>query len=332
MKPTVKKAIAIMAVTVMTMSATITLANETVVEPINAVIEAAPIVPFFGSYTGIVKEVTERENGSLFVELESETGGPSNFVITQDTYRVNDLEIEKGQTLIGFFENNRPMILIYPPQYNLSVVAEADDKLFVKADKFNKDLVNMDNTLKLNISENTEIVWENGTRINWLKAPSMEELTVVLEDRRLVVFYDITTRSIPAQTTPKKVIVLSKKEAEPVSDVAGFDIEVNGAGIHAANAFRGENDAVLVPVRAIAEAFGVEVSWDAQIQAVTVGENASFIIGSKTYRAYESDMELDAAPVLKDGFSYVPVEFFQRALALRTANVYEGRIVFEEYK
>lgn len=328
MKLTVKKAAAVTVMAVMTMSATVALASEIVVTPINAVIEAAPIVPFFGSYTGIVKEVTERENG-LFVELES-ADGPSNFVITKDTYRVNNLEIAKGQTLIGFYENNRPMIMIYPPQYSLSIVAEVNDKLFVEADKFNKGLVNTDNTLKLNISEDTEIVWENGAQINWIKAPTAEELTAVLEDRRLVVFYDITTKSIPAQTTPKKVIVLSKKEAEPVSDVAGFDIEVNGAVIHAANAFRGENDAVLVPVRAIAEALGAEVRWNGETQAVNVGENAAFVIGSKTCWAYESDIELEAAPVLKDGLSYVPVEFFQKVLPLRVASVYEGRIVFED--
>lgn len=334
MKSKIKKAItvtatAVTAIAVMAMSATPVLANEALgTAPVNAPVETAQIVPFFGTYTGIVKEVTERENKSLFVELESETAGPSNFVITKDVYRVDNVEIKKGQTLIGFYENNRPMIMIYPPQYNVSIVAEIKDNLFVEADKFDKDLVNMDNSLKLNISEDTEIVWENGTQISWVKAPTTEELAAALGERRLVVFYDITTKSIPAQTTPKKIIVLSKKESKPVSDVSGFDIEVNGSVITSPNAFKATNGAVMLPVRAITQALGMKVEWKGETKTVTVGENVSFAIENKTYQAYGLDIALETAPVLKDGLTYVPMEFFERVLPLYDANVYEGRIVF----
>ena len=328
MKSKIKKGIAIAAAAFMVMSVTPALANETLETlPINASIEAEQVLPFFGAYTGIVKEVTEREDKTLFVELESETAGPSNFIISKNTYRVDNVEIKKGQMLAGFYEAGRPMILIYPPQYNIGIVAEIKDNLFVKADRFDKDLVNTDNSLKLNISGHTEIVWENGTQIDWLKAPTTEELAAVLGERRLVVFYDITTKSIPAQTTPKKVIVLSKKESKPVSDVSGFDIEVNGNTITSPKAFKAANGAVMLPVRAITEELGMKVAWKGQAQTVTVGENVSFIMGKKTYQAHELAIELDTAPVFKNGLAYVPMDFFKMVLPLYDANIYEGRIV-----
>lgn len=331
MKSKVKRTIAVTAAAAMVMSFTPAWANETPeTAPLNGSVEAAQILPFFGSYTGIVKEVTEREDKTLFVQLESETAGPSNFIIPKDAYRVDNVEIKKGQTLVGFYESGRPMPAIYPPQYNVSIVAEIKDNLFVEADRFDKNLVNTDNSLKLNISEDTETVWANGTQINWIKAPTAEELTTALGERRLVVFYDITTKSIPAQTTPKKVIVLSKKESEPVGDVSGFDIEVNGNAITSPDAFKAANGTVMLPARVILEALGMKVGWKGETQTITVGENLSFVIGSKTYQAYGSGIELDTAPVLKGGLTYVPMEFFKVVLPLYDADIYEGRIVFHD--
>ncbi len=328
MKTTIKRKIAVSVAAAMILTVTPVWANETLdAVPISAPLEEGQVLPFFGSYTGIVQDVTEREDGSLFIQLESETDGPSNFIISENTYRVDNLEIKKGQTLIGFYEGNRPMILIYPPQYNISIVAEVKDNLFVEADRFDKNLVNTDNSLKLNISESTEILWENGTQINWIKEPSAEELAEALAERQLVVFYDVTTKSIPAQTTPKKVIVLSKKESKPVSDVSGFDIEVNGSVITASAPFGAADGTVMVPVRAIAEALGWKVGWKGETQTVFAGEHLSFAIGNKTYQAHGLNIQLDAAPVLKDGVTYVPMDFFERVLPLYDANVYEGRIV-----
>ncbi len=67
----------------------------------------------------------------------------------------------------------------------------------ITVDYFNRSLVNSDNTLKLNISDSTDIVLENGQMYDGN-----------LANRNLIVIYGNTTRSIPAQTTPKKVIVM----------------------------------------------------------------------------------------------------------------------------
>ena len=59
--------------------------------------------------------------------------------------------------------------------------------------------------LQLNISEKTTILTTLGTK-SILSADDVK-------GKDAVVFYDITTRSIPAQTTPSLVLLLEEREA-----------------------------------------------------------------------------------------------------------------------
>lgn len=70
----------------------------------------------------------------------------------------------------------------------------------VKVDYFNEQLESSDGTLKLNIGPFTQIVMENG---QWFTASPA--------NHDLIVIYGPTTRSIPAQTTPYKIIVMCPK-------------------------------------------------------------------------------------------------------------------------
>lgn len=119
-----------------------------------------------------------------------------NFVIQPDTYIIDQTKIKAGMPVKAFYDANAPAVLIYPPQYNAVVIA-ANVAQNVVVDWFDKNLINKGQTLKLNISPKTEIVLENG-----------QEFTGSLGNRNLIVMYSATTRSIPAQTTPDKIIVL----------------------------------------------------------------------------------------------------------------------------
>lgn len=85
--------------------------------------------------------------------------------------------------------------MIYPPQYNPEVlIVETEEMGSATVDFFNKDLVNVDNTLKLNVGKETE-----------LQSLSGKDVTVEdLAEQNLLVFYTITTMSIPAQTHHQK--------------------------------------------------------------------------------------------------------------------------------
>ena len=67
----------------------------------------------------------------------------------------------------------------------------------VKVAYFNNQLVSSDGQLQLNLSPTTQILLINGQRFSRYPA-----------NRDLVVYYGPTTRSIPAQTTPYRIIVL----------------------------------------------------------------------------------------------------------------------------
>lgn len=120
-----------------------------------------------------------------------------NFVIEPETYFVDHAKVKVGDRVTGFYDANAPVPLIYPPQYRAVVVAKDRLNQFVKVDYFNYQLISSDGSLKLNLSRDTEMVLENG-----------QAFTLYPANRDLVVIYGATTRSIPAQTTPHKIIVL----------------------------------------------------------------------------------------------------------------------------
>ena len=97
----------------------------------------------------------------------------------------------------GFYDANAPVPMIFPPQFRAIVMARDTQYQNVKVDYFNNQLVSSDNNLKLNIAPWTQIVLENG-----------QAFTRNPANRNLIVVYGATTKSIPAQTTPYKIIVM----------------------------------------------------------------------------------------------------------------------------
>lgn len=78
-----------------------------------------------------------------------------------------------------------------------------------------------------------------------------------------------------------------------------------------------ENDRVLVPMRAIFEALGAEVSWDESTQTVAAVKDGTTItlqIGSCTMTKNGEAIELDVAPKLVGGRTLVPVRAVSEGL------------------
>lgn len=159
----------------------------------------------FLSFTGIVTNIhhfeTDVHNGrgncTKIFTVENERREIVNFVVQLDTYFVNHETIKMGDRITGFYDANAPAILIYPPQFAAIVIAKESDQYFVKVSYFNEALVSDDGQLRLNISEDTIIQLENA-----------QQYQGNLGNQNLIVIYGPTTRGIPAQTTPYKIIVL----------------------------------------------------------------------------------------------------------------------------
>ncbi|MDW8801497.1 hypothetical protein P8V03_10065 [Clostridium sp. A1-XYC3] len=131
------------------------------------------------------------------MSLESKDVGPVNFVISTETYFVDHKVVDVGDEVTGFYDANAPAILIYPPQYPAIVIAKDTEYEKVAVDYFDNQLISSDGNLKLNIAPSTEIILTNDQPFN--RYPG---------NRNLIVVYGPTTKSIPAQTTPYKIIVL----------------------------------------------------------------------------------------------------------------------------
>ena len=158
----------------------------------------------FQPFTGIVTMINdffvgsgERSDCYKLMSVENRDGSLVNFVVSPNTYFVNHVTVRIGDVVTSFYDSTLPVPLIFPPQYGAVVMTRDTGYRNVKVDYFNEQLVSSDGSLKLNISPYTRIILEND-----------QLFTGNLGDRNLIVVYGPTTRSIPAQTTPYKIIVM----------------------------------------------------------------------------------------------------------------------------
>lgn len=153
--------------------------------------------PQYLSFSGVVTNILNFGNDDCSKLIEVQNGGQRvNFVASPSTYFINHEKIYVGMQIIGFYNANAPTVLIYPPQYQAVVIGTNANRM-IKVDKFDKNLVSQDNSLKLNLSPTTDIILTNGQNYNGS-----------LENKYLIVVYTNSTRSIPAQTTPEQIIVM----------------------------------------------------------------------------------------------------------------------------
>ncbi len=100
-----------------------------------------------------------------------------------------------------------------------------------------------------------------------------------------------------------------------------------------------ENGRTFVPVRFVAEAFGIYVTWRGSSRTVTLSRGnivVSMQIGSKTLSRLndgsKSEIIMDVAPVIKEGRTFLPVRYWAEAFGLevtwdgqtKTVSVVEG--------
>lgn len=123
--------------------------------------------------------------------------GIVNFMVMSDTWVVGSRQLRPGLKAAAFYDASLPVPLIFPPQYQAQLVTLPGREEQIMLNEFDRNLTARDNSLRLNIAGSTEIETLNGQRVN-----------CSLQNQTLLVYYTATTRSIPPQTTPRKVVVL----------------------------------------------------------------------------------------------------------------------------
>ena len=231
-----------------------------------------------------------------------------------------------GSKITVFTGSYEPTPLILPVQYTANVIIINGDKEGnVNADTYLADeegYTNAANTLKIAAADDTKIVDKDE-----------KEYKGDLDKNDLIVLYGVPTKSIPAQTTPTKVVVLGKNEialkqieaaknATPAPTAAPEVTEtpqVSYAGLvnvvigdkNVSDVYAKDNT-TMVPLREVAEAAGFTVTWDAENRAVILNDGVySLKIGENSYvKGKMMPLTLSAAPEIVNDLTYVPAEFF----------------------
>lgn len=257
----------------------------------------------FISQSGKVISISEAdETGMRVAEIDNEQGG-LRFVVAANTIIVNradggyltGADLTEGMEVAVVYGANSPMGMSLPPYLGqvTAVVANADAGFFAVG-HFDEELTDMKNMLQLNISEETNIQNLQGAKIKL----SAEDV----KNKDALVFYDATTRSIPAQTNPSFVLILEEQAPAAEEDTDAKEKEAE------------KQDAVLVPLRDTAEEKGYAVTWQGKAKPILLekdGVTMEISIGRADFTV-DGDMVKEAAlpAELKDGVMYVSSEIF----------------------
>ncbi len=270
--------------------------------------QSPQVQPIFIKVAGTIENVEERNDATYYTTKDGEN--TNVFVVNKDTLIFDntgkEVKLQKGDKVTAYTYANKPMLMIYPPQYNPEVIiVESKEMGSVTVDFFNKDLVNTDNSLKLNVGEETVVQSQSGKEV------SAKDLA----EQHLLVFYTITTRSIPAQTPPTKVIVLDAT-AEEQGEVGEETASNSAVQEIIKNDFYDINGTTMVPLRLIAEELGFKVESTGTGAIISKGALSYTITrGEKAYGYNKALRHFEVAPALLEPTkTYVPVEFFEELM------------------
>lgn len=147
--------------------------------------------------TGIILNISRGSDCcSQMMSLRTENG-IVNFAVGKDTLVIDDRQLRQGMRVTAFYDSSLPVPMIFPPQYRAQLVAVLGRNEQVKLDYFDRGLLSGDRSLQLNIGRNTTVRTVNG-----------QSFSCDPGGRVLLVYYTATTRSMPPQAVPEKVIVL----------------------------------------------------------------------------------------------------------------------------
>lgn len=150
------------------------------------------LVPIIGTILNMEDSDYFKQMVTLRVE-----NGVVNFMVSSETLVVECRQLEPGMRVAAFYDSSLAVPMIFPPQYQAQMITVLERNEQIALDYFNGALLAQDNSLQLNIAEETRIETLNGQRFS-----------CCIGGRTLLVYYTATTRSIPPQTTPGKIVVM----------------------------------------------------------------------------------------------------------------------------
>ena len=164
-------------------------------QPVIKKIEALVLSISVQSGVGIIETISEKdETKRAIFNMTAKTP-----LMTKDGHLIGVSAIPVKGRIIAFVDSNTPLPMVSPPQIEplLVIYDQYGKKGEVAIGVFDDTLFSKQLKLKLHLKDSTEIVDLRGKRVE----------KEGLAQKMLVVFYGATTRSMPAQTNPTKIIV-----------------------------------------------------------------------------------------------------------------------------
>lgn len=255
----------------------------------------------FVQQTGKVTAVENFGEGKLFVVDHEDN--LFHFYVDEKTLVFDntgkEVDIKVGDTISLSVYANQPMIMIYPPRYTPPVViVQTEEAGFVKVDQFDADHLSVDGELKLNVSDKTVIVNAKGEKV----------AASELKNHSAIVFYGPTTRSLPPQTAPTKIVVFPTLEdfyAEPAPDMDSEIAKIIG------DDFKELDGQKMVPLRKVAEGLGFNVAATKNGAIISKGALSYTITRGETKYGHNRALrQFEVAPQLLEQYkTYVEYSF-----------------------
>lgn len=283
--------------------------------------------PLYLSYSGTVKDITTYVDRTVY-SIEMNGNPVANVTVDSSTYIEGSQDIKKGDVIEAFYDTSLPMMMIYPPQVTAVIVTvNFPENKSIKVDRFKYDssyegYLSSDGMLVINFVHGSEFVWQDGTEYNG------DVINMVMS-----AIYTSSTKSIPAKTNPEKIIIFFEKESPYIEGIPlNGNIIVEGKKIEASKPYVGLNT-VMVPLRAVAEALGYNVTWDDETQTIMLNNIITLSIGKDYYTyARTAPIKLGVAPVLVQGRTYVPLKFFTDIMRIENVRIVDGQVLIDNEK
>ncbi|MBO8434987.1 MAG: copper amine oxidase N-terminal domain-containing protein [Tyzzerella sp.] len=202
-------------------------------------------------------------------------------------------DLTEGMEITAVLPANSIMTMSLPPMTPDALAFVINQEgTSVKVDKFDDELLSEDKTLMLNIAEDTSIVSVTGSR----QILTAEDI----KGSNALVIYGATTRSLPAQTTPIKVVLLPEEivKEEVVEDTTQPVPEPKAVS-------------ALVALREVSVSAGFEVKWTSNEAPVVIEKDGTSIevtLGSTKFTVNGEDKNFEIPVSLKDGTMMVSEE------------------------
>ncbi len=155
-----------------------------------------------GSVTPFYTTVSDH-SCSLLISVNTQSMGQINFVVSPQTFVLEQHTFGQGESIIGIYDTSVPVPLIYPPQYQAVVLAQNTFGYRAALNYFDEDLLSVDQTMKLNIPSDgsTQVLLINGQ--NFIYNPG---------DHYLFILYMSDSMNPEVEVTPQKIIVFCNSD------------------------------------------------------------------------------------------------------------------------